>query len=212
MTTESISAEWVESEQYLGPRMKRIMFECAKCGHVWTRTYKAEPKQNPNCPSKRCAERAEVADLKKQLANLTAMLESGVAPAQIGQNIRTKAIDKTAEIVMEDHHLTDLKDNIRAGETMAPRLPGGQQALADNLFTAPKTPGGRVPVVGASRGRGTIPSTVMERIGKRAITGGYRGNSVSPMAIIPKERPPAVSVANPRHNPNRPSAEGYKGN
>lgn len=191
-TTEPISSEWIAPEQYLGPRMKRITFECSKCGHLWTRTYKAEPKNNPSCPNKRCAEKSEVADLKRQLANLTAMLQSGVAPAQIGNNIRTRAIDYTAEVVMHDNNLTDLKDNIRMGETMAPKLPPAQQKQADTLFAT----AGKTPVIGPSRG-GSVSSKVLQRIGARAIAGGYANNSVKPTAVLPKSRPGMVSVPNP---------------
>jgi hypothetical protein len=41
---------------------------------------------------------------------------------------------------MQDYGLTDLKDNIRAGESAAPRLPPHQQSRVDNFFGgAPKT-------------------------------------------------------------------------
>lgn len=187
-----LESEMIEPDQYLGPMRKRITYECERCGHVWTRIFRAMPKSDPPCTNKRCAEKSEVADLKRQLANLTAMLQSGVAPAQIGNNIRTKAIDYTAEVVMHDNKLTDLKDNIRMGETMAPKLPPAQQKQADTLFAT----AGKVPVVGPSRG-GSVSSKVLQRIGARAIAGGYANNSVKPTAVLPKSRPGMVSVPNP---------------
>jgi hypothetical protein len=194
--TEAISAEWVDSETYLGPKMKRVTFECEKCGHVWTRTYRAEPKKDPPCPSKRCSDKAQIADLKQQMANLKAMLESGQAPAQIGANIRVQAIDKTAEIVMHDNKLTDLKDNIRMGETMAPKLPPVMQRQADNLFTAAAANGQR-PIIGASQGASRVSSKFLARVGAKAIAGGYRGVALPPTAVTPKQRPTPIVQPNP---------------
>lgn len=47
---------------------------------------------------------------------------------------QNKCVDKTAEIVMTDYGMTNLKDNVRAGEAMAPKLHPQQQAAADNMF------------------------------------------------------------------------------
>jgi hypothetical protein len=194
--TEFVESEWVDSDQYLGPKMKRITFACEKCGHVWTRTFKAEPKYNPKCPAKACEEKARIADLERQLANLRAMVESGQGPATIGANIRVKAVDETARIVMEDQNLTNLKDNIRQGETMAPKLPPAQQKQADTLFAA--AAGANVPVVGRSQGyhRG-VPAKWLQHVGARAIAGTYAANSVRPTQVLPPTRPPVVRESNP---------------
>lgn len=205
--TERLSAEWAEPEQFLGPKLKRITFQCAACDHIWSRTYKAEPKKDPPCPNKRCADQAEIVDLKRQMANLTAMLESGQAPPTVGANARVRAIDVTADIVMQDNKLTNLKDNIRMGETMAPKLPPEQQKRADNLFAAA---GGSVPVIGRSQVRNSVPSKWLQHIGARAIAGSYRQGAVSPMAVIPKQRPPVVRVNNEGYDSSRPTAQGYR--
>lgn len=209
MTTESIESEWVDSEQYLGPRMKRITFQCSRCGHTWVRTLKAEPKRDPPCPNRRCEEIVEREQLKRENENLRRMLEEQRAPATIGQNVRVRAVDETARIVMEDQKLTDLRDNIREGETMAPKLPQAQQALADSMFSA--KPDAVMPVIDSAGRRGmTIPAQRLRAVGMRAIGGAYRNNSVKPTAIIPAARPGRIVVANPRHDPSRPTAEGYK--
>lgn len=52
---------------------------------------------------------------------------------QSSQN-QIKAIDITAKTVMEDYKMGDLKDNVRTGDVMAPKLPPAQQAKADNFF------------------------------------------------------------------------------
>lgn len=209
MTTSAVSAEWVDSDHFMGPRMKKITFECERCGHQWTRCYKAEPKVDPPCPSKACAKSAEVEDLRKQVENLTRMLEEGRGPPSVGANVRVRAIDETARIVMEDNHLTDLKDNIRMGESMAPKLPGPQQAQADGMFSAASRGRGGVPVINAQPGqpRQTIPAARMNALGKRALTGAYRGNSVAPTAVLPKERPGVVRIENTKYDASRPTAE-----
>jgi predicted nucleic acid-binding Zn-ribbon protein len=189
--------------------MKRITFQCSKCGHVWVRTLKAEPKRDPPCPNRRCEEVAERDQLKREVENLRRMLEEQRAPATIGQNIRVKAVDETARIVMEDQHLADLRDNVREGETMAPKLPQAQQQLADAMFSPRKD--AVMPVIASDGRRGmSIPAARLRAVGMRAIGGAYARNSVKPTAIIPKERPPAVTIKNERYNPGRPSAEGYK--
>lgn len=208
MSTETFDSEWVDSDQYLGPRMKRITFQCTKCGHQWIRTLKAEPKRDPPCPNRRCVETSRLADLERENENLRRMLEEGCAPATIGQNIRVKAVDETARIVMEDGHYTDLRDNVREGETMAPKLPQAQQALADAMFSNKEA---KTPVISTDGRRGmSIPSARLRAVGMRAIGGAYANNSVKPTAIIPSVRPPMVAVKNDRYNPGRPSAEGFK--
>jgi hypothetical protein len=207
MTTEVSASEWIDSESYLGPRMKRITFQCAKCGHTWIRTLKAEPKKDPPCPSKRCEEVAERAQLKRENENLRRMLQEQQGPATIGANLRVKAIDETANIVMKDHNMTDLRSDMREGDTMAPKLPQHQQALADAMLAKPKK-GGVVPVISMDGAqRRTIPADRLQAIGNRAIRGMYAGNSVKPTAVIPKERPAPVRLTNERYDKSRPTAE-----
>ena len=208
MTTSTVEAEWVDSEHYLGPRMKRITFQCGKCNHQWVRTLKVEPRRNPPCPNRRCEETAEREELKREVENLRQILAEQRAPATVGANLRVRAVDETARIVMEDQKLTNLRDGLREGDTMAPKLPQRQQELADAMFS-PKTTG-VTPVIDMGGRRQSIPSARLRQVGLRAIGGAYTQNSVKPTAIIPKERPSAVVVKNERYNPGRPSAEGYK--
>src|SRR5208282_837398 len=195
MSTETVTSAGVDSDQYLGPRMKRITFQCGKCGHKWIRTLKAEPRKDPPCPNRRCVETSRLADLERENENLRRMLEEGRGPATIGQNIRVKAVDETARIVMEDQHLTDLRDNVRMGETMAPKLPQAQQALADAMFS--NKADAKTPVIASDGRRGlSIPSARLRAVGMRAIGGAYANNSVKPTAIIPKDRPGTMTIKN----------------
>jgi hypothetical protein len=69
------------------------------------------------------------------------------APAAVGMSNMTKAIDATAQITMEDHQLTDLRSDVRMGETMTPKLPPRLQAQADAVFSRKRRGGGvRLPV------------------------------------------------------------------
>ena len=192
---ERLDEAWVE-EGFMQPTRKRITFQCPICSHTWTRTFKAEPSVDPACPNKYCADRRTLADLQKQVANLMAMIQSGQAPAQIGNTVKVQAIDTTAKIVMEDNKLTDLKDGIRAGETMAPKLPVPMQSAADNFFS-----GGA-----AALGTGQPMSRMakrMQALGQRAIAGGMRDMSVAPNQVLPKARPATVQVANDAYKGRR---------
>lgn len=110
----------------------RSIYRCRHCGHRWkTVTSKAPSVDDPcpPCPNLDCGEIQ---------TRLGMDIASGVAPAQIGQNNSVKAIDETARIVMEDHHMTDLRSDVRETETMTPKLPPQQQQAADNFFGAPR--------------------------------------------------------------------------
>ena len=195
---ERLEAEWVQ-EGFMQPSMKRIRFQCPQCDHQWTRTFKAEPLNDPPCPNKYCADRRMVRDLAKQVANLTAMLESGQAPAQIGNNAKVKAIDTTAEIVMADHKLTDLKDSVRPGEAMVPKLPIPMQKAADSFFS------GGAQALGTKE---TMAQRRMKAIGARAISGAFRGASLAPNEVIPKTKWASVRQSNAGFDSSRATAEG----
>lgn len=167
--------ETVEEEGYLQPKKFKISYRCERCNHEYSRTFKAIPKNDPPCPNKSCSDKAELASLRKQIENLTRMVSEGMAPAQTGKNVRVKAVDQTAQIVMEDYQMTDLKDNIRHGEGVAPKLPGDQQRVADNMFN-----GGAMQAAGMSKRQ-------VENLGRRAIAGAYRNMAVAPNAMLPTE-------------------------
>ena len=56
------------------------------------------------------------------------------APAAVGMSVGVKAIDETASIVMQDYGLTDMRSDVRQGESAAPKLPPVLQRQADNFF------------------------------------------------------------------------------
>ena len=169
--TLTLGIDTEKSESFLEPTKYKIKYQCELCGHEYSRTFKAIPIKDPPCPSKACAAKQEIEALKRQMANLQKMIEDQHAPSQIGNKVVVKAVDETAKIVMEDYKMTDLKDNIRHGESVAPKLPGQQQALADNYF------GG-----GGLRAAG-ISSKQADALGRRAIAGAFRSTSLNPGAI-----------------------------
>jgi hypothetical protein len=169
--TVTLGIDMNKSDNFLEPTKYKIRYKCELCGHEYSRTYKAIPVKDPLCPSKACIAKQELASLKQQMANLQRMIEEGHAPGQIGNKVVVKAVDETARIVMEDYKMTDLKDNIRHGESVAPKLPGQQQALADNYF------GG-----GGLRAAG-ISSKQAQALGRRAIAGAFRSTALNPGSI-----------------------------
>lgn len=110
----------------------KVSIKCLACGHRYARVmramdeYELETIPDPPCP---CCEKA---------GRIPAFnYESGKAPAAIG-SLLAQAVDTTAQIVMEDHGMTDLRDNVREGETAAPKLAPKLQAMADGMFARPK--------------------------------------------------------------------------
>jgi hypothetical protein len=185
------ATETLEPDGYLQPSRVRVTFECRKCGKQFSRVYKCVPAKDPKCPNKHCAEESRLAQLERENENLRRMLESGHAPAQIGKNVTVKAVDATAEIVMQDYGLTDLKDNVREGETVAPKLPGRQQQMADAYFSPAKA--------GRMAGLRTRQAELMKHA---AISGAYRGMAVPPSAIDPKGRPGQSALVSVGTRPN----------
>lgn len=87
--------------------------------------------------------------------------------------MKNKCVDKTADIVMSDYGMTNLKDNVRLGETMAPKLTPKLQSAADNMFA------------GGHRAPGGINTA---RLAKAAMSGALRDpkSYVDPVAALHK--------------------------
>jgi hypothetical protein len=182
VTTAYVGSDLVDSEDFMAPRRVRVSYRCEACGHSWSRVYKATPKSDPPCPNKACAQTREMAELKRQVANLTAMLSEGRAPATIGASIIVKAVDETARIVMEDHNMTNLRDGVRHGESIAPALPPEQQKAADNFF------GGADAKAGLNMQGHSIRRKQMEALGRRAIGGAFRASAINPTELVGGKR------------------------
>jgi predicted nucleic acid-binding Zn-ribbon protein len=122
-------------EGFNQPKRYRIKYRCRRCG----KTYKGKITTSPSlvdepCPRIECVVARATEAQAAEIANLRQMLEEQRTPGVIGANNSVKAVDETAKIVMEDYKLTDLRDNIREGDIVAPKLPPRQQQAADNFF------------------------------------------------------------------------------
>jgi hypothetical protein len=134
---------------------------------------------NPPCP--KCAKKPRRTDVMQQATppiphdGLDGIIEQQRAPGINGQNAMVSAIDKTAEIVMADHHLTNLKDNIRQGDIMAPALRPDLQKKADGFW-----------------GTGTVKNrrqqAQMQNMMRRAIGGAYRASALDVKSVLPDAR------------------------
>lgn len=165
--TEYLGHRPVQGDGYLEPDRYRVKCKCLRCGHVYSRVYKAVPKVDPPCPKKVCKEAIATAQTKKQKRHVKKMIETGETPGHIGNNLQVKAIDMTAEIVMEDHKMTDLKTNTRQGDTMVHGLTPRQREMSKDFW------GGRKM---SDRKRDPTYQMGVQDRGKRLVDGAMSGN------------------------------------
>lgn len=163
---------------YLKPKRYRIRCQCLRCNQPYSYVTSRITDDDRPCPKRKCKAAAIEEQIEREVANRTKMFEEQRAPGVIGDKPVVKAIDATANIVMEDHKLTDLKDNIREGETMAPRLGVGRdmagnpmnlQKAADEFFSGK-----------AVADAGGLHARQAQMMGMRAIHGRYRNMAISP--------------------------------
>jgi predicted nucleic acid-binding Zn-ribbon protein len=95
--------------------------------------------------------------------------------------IRNKAVDVTADIVMQDYKMGDLKDNVRMGESMAPKLDPRLQVSADNMF--------------GKKNNRKMPFNA-GAMAKRAMSGGLRDprSYVDPVSALQPQFKPKVEI------------------
>lgn len=176
--SDYLGREEVGADSYLGPTKYRLHLRCLRCGKEYTRIVAKVTDKDPPCPRKRCRELAMEEEISIRAENMARIVSEGRAPATIGNNALVRAVDKTAEIVMADHGLTNLKDNIRPGEIAAPRLAPKLQDAADNFFS------GKVAVPGGDERR----RRQMDLLGRRAMAGAFRDMALNPGAVVPGKR------------------------
>lgn len=154
----------------------RITCRCTHCGTRWARRTKNPDSRDPPCPNLACGE---------NVVPIGMDLSSNKAPAAIGGNIHNKAIDETAKMVMEDYGITDMRDDVRRGETASPKLPPQQQALADNFFGGPK--GGRRSMPGFNPARhaaAAVSGQLVDPASTQRSIGSVHANRVRPPVHI----------------------------
>ena len=173
LTEEYTGYETEAQEGYLQPDRYKISYRCLRCNHEYSRIARSLSVKNVPCPKKECKEAALEAEIQRRVHNFTEMVESGQGPGITGRNTMVKAVDATATQVMEDYHLTNLRDDIRQGESMVPKLPGKMQEAADSYFK-PGTMG--------------MGSRQRARLGQRALAGAYRNMAVAPTDVFPGKK------------------------
>lgn len=112
-------------------------------------------------------------------------------PSSSGNSI--KAIDMTAEIVMQDYKISDLKSDVRPGESMAPKLDPGRQMVADNMFGNKKR---QMAAIDVAKGR-IVPvegGFNMGRAVRSAMAGSLRADGIDPVARISPAHKPRVII------------------
>ncbi len=141
--TEGVDYEILEPETFMGPKRYRITTECPRCLKPYRWTTVNVARADPPCPRKACIRAAAKEQALKEQANMAQVIDEQRAPAHTGANNAVRAVDMTSEMVMRDYNMTNLKDNIREGETMAPPLQGtidtpqgpvSKQSVADGFF------------------------------------------------------------------------------
>lgn len=124
-------------------------YKCSDCSHVFERVTEHDPRKkgrSPSCPeckknkypTIKSVSKSNVVQTKEQSEkNIRDINESHKAPS-MGKSNFTKAMDTTAEIVMKDYGLTNLQDNLREGDSMAPKLPSHLEQQVDQVFKPQK--------------------------------------------------------------------------
>jgi hypothetical protein len=118
-------------------------------------------------------------------------VSAGKAPSVGGSNI-VKAMDQTADIVMETYGMTDLSSDGRPGAVMAPKLPPNQQERVDNFF-APKKSG----ILGARAKAMVEAATAGKGLGAFQQLRDPRAPDPIAMVQATRKRPP-IQLLNPR--------------
>lgn len=177
----------------------QLVLRCRACAYKYKRIVtavdEAEVAAIPDPPCPKCAKKVKRTDTYETSSApipFTGIdLSQQTAPGIVGANKIVKAVDKTAEIVMQDHHLTDLKSNVREGETIAPRLAPPMQKMADNFF------GGG----GAVKGKAmTMRQKKLQAAVRGALAGHNRSTSIDIKSVLPDQRVALRSVGQERIN------------
>lgn len=162
----------------------QLTLRCISCGTRYKRTVSAADERavelmpDPPCPVCHKKQKRKKFDFQ------------GKAPA-VGGSLSVRAVDQTAKIVMEDHGMSDLRTDVREGETMAPKLPPRQQAMADAMFS--RSRGGRA--------RGGLFDLSPAAVRQAAVSGRFNTpDTVNPIAVqhAAKKSAPVHIVNSPK--------------
>jgi hypothetical protein len=149
----------------------QVQIRCVACGHRYRRVLSAPDEitlaELPDPPCPQCLVSAKRAAFD---------FAAGKAPA-VGGSLVVRAVDTTAEIVMEDHGLTDLRSDVREGETAVKNPPHIQNQI-DNFFARPRARG--------QRPTGTIMDMPTSQVIKAAVSGRFMTEDTGTNWAIPE--------------------------
>lgn len=124
-------------------------YKCSDCSHVFERVTERDPRKGgraPGCPqckknkhpTIKSVSKSNVMHTQQQLdKNTQEIIDTKKFPS-MGKSNFTKAMDATADIVMQDYNMTDLQDNLRVGDSMAPKLRPELERQVDEVFKPQK--------------------------------------------------------------------------
>jgi len=164
-----------------------IKNRCHNCSHTYrfkatSNLEDASDVPDKDCPKCKAAQRTRGMDIS-----------AGRAPAVGGSNT-VKAMDMAANLVMEDHGMTDLSSDGREGAIMAPKLPPGQQQRADAMFSSARMGGSAI----GSRVQSMVRAAQQGKaLGAFAQAPDPRAPNPVEMVHRARQKPP-VTLLNPR--------------
>ena len=160
----------------------QVTLRCTACHHRYKRVLTAEDEAElahvPDPPCPKCSQ--------PQAAPRGLDLESGRVPA-IGGSQLGRVYDANMEATMREMNMTDIKDRVYEGENSVPPLPPRMQAMADNMFKAPKRSSGLPGVLGMN------PAVAL----RAAVGGSFRTpDTADPVAMqhAARDKPPVRIV------------------
>lgn len=172
----------------------RMTFRCMDCAHVFKRVT-SNMDLDPKCPECKKAKSINTpkfgdgafdpnADTSSFAGQRTPNLYSSKDNTQFTGDRdtvqrRIKAFDTAQEMVAKDYSMTDLKTDVRPGESMAPNLPPAMQAQADSFF-APK--------------KNSLIPKQLQSAGARAMAGSYRDKHMPTVEKLNMAPKPAVKT------------------
>lgn len=120
-----------------------MKLQCEDCSHIYHKELSEKAyfailngdAKDPPCPKKACRDAAIQRDIETRARNMAGIIATQKAPGRVGSTL-ARAVDLTANITMQDHGLTDLRDDNRVGESSTPKLPAHQQEQVENFFGA----------------------------------------------------------------------------
>ena len=179
-----VGSDYLPPESYLQPRRYRVLALCTRCGQKFSWiTTKHDGKDRP-CPRRACIEARhredEAAELKGK-RNIAKIIRERRAPGRVGSHI-SKAVDFTAEMIQREYGFTDLQDNLREGDIVAPKIRPDLQAAADNMFKPN-------PTLNINAGGRKAPPLQLSAMAKVVNSGALSGMSINP-AIVNAGRMP----------------------